>query len=55
MDLLIANPRVNNVNLFTNNIFSDQYIPQMTHPKVTVIVNCNSPLDVGKEIYARFQ
>lgn len=55
MDLLIANPRIKGVNLFTNGILADQFLPQITHPKVDVILNCNSPADVGEANYARFR
>ena len=53
MDLLIANPKVKNINLFTNGISLERYIKQVTHPKVEVILNCNSPLDIGEDNYAR--
>ena len=55
MDLLIANPRIKGINLFTNGILADCFMPQMTHPKVNIILNCNSPADVGEETYARFR
>ena len=55
MDLLIANPRIKDINLFTNGILADRFMPQITHPKVDVILNCNSPADVGEETYARFR
>lgn len=55
MDLLTANPRLKTINLFTNGILADRFIPQITHPKVDVIVNCNSPSDIGEETFARLQ
>lgn len=55
MELLIANSRIKNINLFTNGILADQFLPQITHPKVEVILNCNSPADVGEANYARFR
>lgn len=55
MELLIANPRIKNINLFTNGVSIDNCLKQITHTKVDVILNCNSPHDVGEIIYARFQ
>jgi len=55
MDLLIANPKIKSINLFTNGILADRCIPQITHPKVDVIVNCNSPANTGEEAYAHFR
>ena len=51
MELLIANPKVKGVNLFTNGILIDRFIPQVTHPKIDVILNCNSPQDIGENAY----
>lgn len=55
MDLLIANPKISSINLFTNGIQIDRYISQITHPKVDIILNCNSPEDIGENIYAGFR
>ena len=55
MDLLIANPRIKVISLFTNGILADRFMQQITHPKVDVVLNCNSPADVGEETYARFR
>ena len=55
MDLLIANPKIKRISLFTNGILVDRYIPQITHPKVDIILNCNSPADIGEDTYAHFK
>ena len=55
MELLIANPKVENVNLFTNGILIDPYIQLLTHPKVDVVVNCNSPYDIGESNFAHLK
>ena len=52
MDLLIANPRVKGIRLFTNGLLLHRYIPQVTHPKVETCVNCNSPQNTGETAYA---
>ena len=55
MELLIANPKVSRIVLYTNGLLMDQYIPQITHPKVRILVNCNSPLITGEKAYAHLQ
>lgn len=55
MDLLIANPRVKYIEVFTNGLLVDRYIQQLTHPKVDVCINCNSPQMIGEKAYACLQ
>ena len=43
MDLLIANPKVQYIEVFTNGLLIDRFIEQLVHPKVDVCINCNSP------------
>ena len=52
-ELLIANPKVKGVRLFTNGLLLDQFFPAITHPKFEICVNCNSPSAVGESAYAR--
>ena len=53
MEMLIANPNVKSIRLFTNGLILDQFMSQIIHPKVTVHVNCNSPLIIGEQAYTR--
>ena len=55
MEMLIANPKVSGITLFTNGLLLDQFIPQITHPKVKLLVNCNSPLIIGEKSYDRMR
>lgn len=53
MDLLIADSRLKGITLYTNGLLLDRYIPQVTNPKVRILVNCNSPANIGEEAFAR--
>ena len=55
MDILIDNPKVSLITLFTNGLFAERYIPQIIHPKVRVLVNCNSPDNIGENAFAFMQ
>lgn len=55
LEMLTANPRVSGITLYTNGLLLDRYIDQITHPKVGILVNCNSPFVIGKETYARIK
>ena len=55
MDLLIANPKVKYIEVFTNGLLIDKYIQQLTHPKVDICINCNSPHMIGEKTYACLQ
>ena len=55
MEMMIANPKVSGITLFTNGLLLDQFIPQITHPKVKLLVNCNSPLIIGEKSYDRMR
>lgn len=51
LDLLIANPKVKGIRLFTNGLLLHRYIPQATHPKTEICVNCNSPQNTGEKAF----
>ena len=55
MEMLIADPKVSGITLYTNGLLLDRYIPQVTQPKVRMLVNCNSPLVIGEKAYAAMQ
>ena len=52
MEMLINNPKVSKIVLYTNGLLMNQYIPQITHPKVAVLVNCNSPAVIGERAFS---
>ncbi len=55
MDLLISNPAVKEIRVYTNGLLIDRYIDQFTHPKVKSCVNCNSPQMIGEKAYSHLQ
>ena len=55
MEMLIANPKVTGITLYSNGLLLDQFIPQITHPKVKLLINCNSPLIIGEKSYDRMR
>ena len=52
MEILIANQKVSGITVYTNGLLLDQYVPQIVHPKVRVLVNCNSPQIIGEKSYS---
>ena len=55
LELLIANPKVKGVRLFTNGLLLDKYIPEITGPKFEICLNCNSPFVIGETAFARLE
>lgn len=55
MDLLIANPKVQYIEVFTNGLLIDRFIDQLIHPKVDVCINCNSPDMIGEKAFSSLQ
>ena len=55
MDLLIANPKVKQITLFTNGLLMDHFVSQIINPKVRTLVNVNSPLVIGENAFASIQ
>lgn len=50
---LIGDARVKKIIVYTNGICIDQYWDVICHPKVCLLVNCNSPSDIGQKNYER--
>ncbi len=55
LEMLIADPKVSGITLYTNGLLMDRFIPQIIHPKVNVLVNVNSPLVIGEKAFADIQ
>ena len=55
MEMLTAQPMVSGVSLYTNGLLLERFIPQITHPKVRILVNCNSPQIIGEKAFACLQ
>ena len=55
MEMLIADKNVSGITVYTNGLLMDRFIPQLVHPKVGILVNCNSPLIIGERVFASMQ
>ena len=55
MELLIENSKVSGITVYTNGLLLDRYIHQIVHPKVRVLVNCNSPKYIGENAFCTMQ
>lgn len=53
MRKLISDERVKRIVLYTNGILMDQYWDVICHPKTHLLINCNSPKDIGKVQFER--
>lgn len=51
MEILLYDDRVDSVNLFTNGLDLDGLFNVLSHAKVTLMVNLNSPDDIGVALY----
>lgn len=51
VEMLIMNKKVTGVTLYTNGLLMGNYIPQLTHPKLKILVNCNSPAIIGEKAF----
>lgn len=50
---LIADDRVKTVVVYTNGILIDRYWDVICHPKVRLLINCNSPEDIGEKQFEK--
>lgn len=53
MEKLIDHPGVRAIRVYTNGLWIDKYVPLLVNPKVSLLVNCNSPTQIGEANYAR--
>lgn len=51
LEILIADARVNEVMLFTNGLNLDKYAIPLMNRKFRILINCNSPKDIGQAQY----
>lgn len=55
MRKLIRNEKVGGIVLYTNGIFIDKFWDVICHPKTHLLINCNSPYNIGISNYDRLQ
>ena len=49
--IVIADERFKNVVLFTNGVRFEEYANELSHSKFHILLNCNSPKDIGQKAY----
>lgn len=52
MRKLIKDERIEGIMLYTNGILIDRFWDVICHPKIHLLINCNSPKDIGEKQYA---
>lgn len=53
--IALADRRVKVVSLYTNGILIDRFWPLMSHEKLRLLVNCNSPENMGKASFLKMR
>lgn len=53
LNSLINNNDVKGINLYTNGVYLDKYLELIKNPKVDILINCNSPQQIGKNNFER--
>lgn len=53
VDIAIKREGIKNIVIFTNGINLDKYNNFLNHPKVSTLINVNSPLDIGENNYKK--
>ncbi len=48
LDIIINDQRIKVCTLFTNGILLNRFVNQLIHPKFKLLINCNSPIDIGE-------
>lgn len=52
---LSANPRVLGVTVFTNGILAERFAEELSHPKVSLLVNWNPPEEIGEAAFEKIR
>ncbi|MGD1820066.1 MAG: radical SAM protein [Pleomorphochaeta sp.] len=53
LELIINDERIQSCILFTNGILVDKFVKQLSHPKFRILINCNSPTDIGEKAFEK--
>lgn len=53
LQYLISDDRFERITLFTNGVLLDAYANELAHPKFRILLNCNSPADIGETAYKK--
>ena len=49
LEMIIFDKEIEDAVLFTNGLILEPFVRQLTSPKMRLLVNCNSPKDIGEE------
>ena len=55
LKLLIDDKRFLKVTIYTNGIRINEFIDELAHPKFSLLINCNSPSDIGENNYKKLE
>lgn len=55
VNLLIKSDDITKVIVFTNGLLIDRHLNTLKHPKVELLINCNSPSQIGEILYSRLE
>ncbi|MFR4579820.1 radical SAM protein [Clostridium sp.] len=55
LEYLIENRRVSETTIYTNGILLNNYINQVITPKFRLLVNCNSPKEIGEDAFEKLR
>ena len=53
LSFLISNTSVTKIIVFTNGLQIDRFLETLKHPKVELLINCNSPSQIGNNAYTK--
>ena len=53
LSYLISNTSVTKIIVFTNGLLIDRFWEILKHPKVELLINCNSPSQIGNKAYTK--
>lgn len=55
MKYIIDSDHISEVTLFTNGLLLEKFADELSHHKIKILINCNSPEDIGYENYAKYR
>lgn len=55
LERIINNPYITEATIYTNGILLDKYMKLFVHPKFRMLVNWNSPAQIGEQTFKRIQ
>lgn len=53
LEQIIYDNRIQSCTVYTNGIYADKFVRQFTNPKFRLLINCNSPTDIGENNFKK--